>query len=152
MLMKRSLAQRFSTAFAFVALAGILAFGGGIRYFCYCAGSVVVSLHGHCQGGHGDEGRVHQSHPGHHHEDHTEHDHEDHEDHHHEQVKNSTDLRLPDVVAAPEPKPISLFWTALCEWDKARLPVSVAEKPRLQIVEDPPPVSRQLARSVVRLI
>ena len=79
-------------------------------------------------------------------------DHEDHEDHHHEQVKNSTDLRLPDVVAAPEPKPISLFWTALCEWDKARLPGSVAEKPRLQIVEDPPPVSRQLARSVVRLI
>jgi hypothetical protein len=67
-------------------------------------------------------------------------------------VETSTDLRLPDVVTSPELRLLPLLWTALSEWEKAWNPVSVAERPRLQVVEDPPPLSQQVARTVVRLI
>jgi hypothetical protein len=150
--MNRSFVQSFSTAFAFVALAGILAFGGGIRYFCYCAGTAVLTLHEHCHGDEGEHGPAHHAPVGHHHDQHGDHEQEDHDDHHHELVETSTDIRLPDVVTSPELRLLPLLWTALSEWETAWNPVSIAERPRLQIVEDPPPLSHQVARAVVRLI
>lgn len=148
--MSRTFAQRLFTAFAFVALVGTLAFGGGIRYFCYCAGTAVLTLHEHCHGEHD-----HHDHaaPGHRHDDHEDgQEHEEHEEHHHELVKSSTDLRLPDVVAAPELRLISLLWAALSEWETVGNATSIAERPRPNIAEDPPPLSQQVARAVVRLI
>jgi hypothetical protein len=151
--MSRNLAQRLFTAFAFLALAGILAFGGGIRYFCYCAGNAVLTLHEHCHGEHGEHGHLDHAAPGHRHDDHHgDHEQDEHDDHHHELVEASTDLRLPDVVAAPELKLIPLLWTALCEWETVGNAASVAERPRPEIAEDPPPLSEQVARAVVRLI
>lgn len=151
--MKTSLVQRLSTAFAFMALAGILAFGGGIRYFCYCAGTAVLTFHEHCHGEDGEHDHPDHAAPGHRHDDHKGgHEQEEHDDHHHELVESSTDLRLPDLVVAPEIRLIPLLWTALSEWGTAKSPASVAERPRLQIVEDPPPLAHQVARAVVRLI
>lgn len=146
--MSRTFAQRLFTAFAFLALAGILAFGGGIRYFCYCTGTAVLTLHEHCHGKDGEHGHQDHAAPGHRHDDH----HDDHEDHHHELVKSSTDLRLPDAVVTPELKLISLLWTALSEWETVGNATSVAERPRPEIADDPPPLSQQVARAVVRLI
>lgn len=144
--------QRLFTAFAFMALAGILAFGGGIRYFCYCAGSVVITFHEHCHGDEGEEGPIHHGPVGHRHDHPGEQEHDEDDDHHHELVRSSTDLRLPDVVTAPELKLIPLLWTALCEWETDRPPASITERHGLRIAEVPPPLSHQVARAVVRLI
>lgn len=144
--------QRLSTAIAFTALAGILVFGGEIRYFCYCAGTAVLTPHEHCHGKHSDHGPIDHAPIGHRHDHRGDQEQEDHDNHHHELVETSTDIRLPDVVTSPELKLLPLLWAALSEWDTAWNPVSVSESPRLQIVEDPPPLSHQVARAVVRLI
>lgn len=149
LLMASTFVQRLSTGVAFMALAWIVAFGGGIRYFCYCAGTAVLTPHKHC---HGNEGPVSHAAAGHRHDHQEDHENDDHDNHHHELVKSSTELRLPDVVTAPELKLIPLFWTALSEWESAWNSASVAERPRPKIAEDPPPLSHQVARSVVRLI
>jgi|APTNR8051073442_1049403.scaffolds.fasta_scaffold54455_2 hypothetical protein len=151
--MSRNLSQRLFTAFAFMALAGILAFGGGIRYFCYCAGTAVLTLHEHCHGEHGEQSHLDHAVPGHRHDDHEgDHEEEEHEDHHHELVKFSTDLRLTDVVVAPELRLIPLLWTSLSEWETVGNTTSFSERPRPEMAEDPPPLSLQVARAVVRLI
>lgn len=147
--MYQPLAKRLFTAFAFMALAGILAFGGGIRYFCYCAGTAVLTLHEHCHGEHGEHGHLDHAASGHRHDDREQ---DDHDNHHHELVEASTDLRLPDVVVAPELKLIPLLWTALCEWETVGNALSLVERPRPEIADDPPPLSEQVARAVVRLI
>lgn len=144
--------QRLSTALAFLALAWTMAFGGGIRYFCYCAGTAVLTFHEHCHGGHGEHGHLDHGVPGHRHDDHEgDHDQDQHEEHHHEVVKSSTDLRLPDVVAAPGLKLIPLLWAAPGEWERREIATPI-ELPRPEIAEAPPPLSQQVARAVVRLI
>lgn len=153
--MKSSLVQRLLTAIAIVALAGLLAFGGGIRYLCYCAGSAVMTAHEHCHGDHGEAGPVDHAAAGHRHDHgdgHGQDESEDHGEHHHEVVKSSTDLRLPDVVTAPEAKFIPLLWTALSEGVATRAPESAVESSRPPIEEPPPPLSHRVARAVVRLI
>ncbi len=150
------LVKRLFTAFAFMALAGILAFGGAIRYLCYCAGTPVLTKHEHCHGEHGEHGPIDHAAPGHRHDEHHDHDgdprQEDHDDHRHELVKSSIELRLPEGVTAPELKLIPLLWTALGERDTAWNPASVSERPIPEIAEDPPPLTHQVVRAVVRLI
>lgn len=149
-----ALIQRLFTAFAFVALAGLLAFGGGIRYFCYCAGTAVLTVHEHCHGDHGEEGPHLHGPPGHRHDpigDSGDDDH-GHDDHHHDLVKSATDLRIPEVAAVPELKLQSLPWTAPGARVADRVSAGDADRPRPQVLEDPPPLSLQVARAVVRLI
>lgn len=150
--MHSPLGKRVFTAIAFVALAGMLAFGGGVRYFCYCSGAAVLTLHEHCHGGHGEEGPVDHAPVGHRHDDRGGHESGDHDDHHHELVESSTELRLPDVVTAPEAKPLPLLWTAPSDRETFRAVKPAVERPRPRIAEDPPPLSQRVARSVVRLI
>lgn len=153
--MNSPLGKRVFTAIAFVALAGMLAFGGGIRYFCYCAGAAVLTLHEHCHGVHGEEGPVDHAPAGHRHDDHGDcggHESGDHDGHRHELVESSTELRLPDVVTAPEAKPLPLLWTAPSPRETVRGGEPAVERPRPRIAEDPPPLSQRIARSVVRLI
>lgn len=150
--MNSSFTKRAFSAFAFMALAGILAFGGGVRYFCYCAGTAVLTLDEHCHGDEGEEGPAHHAPVGHRHDHHGDQEQEDHDDHHHELVETSTDLRLPDVVSSPELKLLPLLWTTLSEWETAWNPAPAAERPLPGIAEDPPPSSHQVARAVVRLI
>ncbi len=151
--MKSLFAQRLSTSIAFVALAGILAFGGGIRYFCYCSGEVVVAAHDHCHGVHVDEGPVDHAPAGHRHDhDGGRGDSGDHGDHRHERVKSSTDLRLPDVVATPAAKPLSPLWSPLSQRAVARVPEAVIEISPPSIEESPPLLSHRVARAIVRLI
>lgn len=153
--MNSPLGKRVFTAVAFVALAGMLAFGGGIRYFCYCSGAAVLTLHEHCHGVHGEKGPVDHAPAGHRHGDRGDHgDRErgDHDGHRHELVESSTELRLPDVVTAPGAKPLPLLWAAASEGETARAGKPAGERPRPRIAEDPPPLSQRVARSVVRLI
>lgn len=151
--MSRTFAQRLFTAFAIVALAGILAFGGGIRYLCYCAGDAVFTPHEHCHDVHGEHRHPDHAAPDHRHDDQNGgHEQEEHGDHHHELVKSSTDLRVPDVVVAPELRLVPLLWTSLNEWDTSGNSAPFSERPCPGMAEDPPPLSHQVARAVVRLI
>ncbi|MCB1205295.1 MAG: hypothetical protein KDN18_13625 [Verrucomicrobiae bacterium] len=155
--MNSSLAKRLSTSIAIVALAGLLAFGGGIRYLCYCSGEVVVTVHEHCHdGGASHDSHVSHSHtsPDHRHDDHGSHPEEpgEHGDHHHDLVKTPTDLRAPSIASAPELKLLPLL--------QAPLPVEAVVGPFAPRAEwtfasrfaDPPPQWRDAVRSVVFLI
>ncbi len=146
--------QRLQTLVALVALVGMLASGGGARYLCYCSGSVVLTSHEHCHGIHGEEGPVHHAPPGHRHDSHGHPDGEtdEHRDHHHDLVKAATDLRLPDWVDVPGLNPFPLPASVRDESARLQRFVSIHERPRPRIAEDPPPLSQRVARAVVRLI
>jgi len=140
--MRQSLVQRLSTAFALLALVVLLAFGGGIRYLCYCTGEVVVTVHEHCHG-HDDAD--------HHHEDSPSKE-EDHGDHDHELVKSPTDLRLPSNPGTPELKWVPLAWTPLVAVNAICLSPAEAGPAPVSTFHDPPPPAPCVTRSVVFLI
>lgn len=131
------LVQRFFTSIALLALVVLLAFGGGVRYLCYCKGETVVTVHQDCHG--------------HHDEDHPV-EGDDHGDHDHELVKTSTDLRAPSNVGAPELKWQPLDWTPLLAERLTILSPIEAEAVPSPLLDDPPPPAVMVARSVVFLI
>lgn len=145
--MHSTLVQRFFTSIALLALVALLAFGGGIRYLCYCTGETVVTVHEDCHG-HGLDDHDDGDHPveG---DDHGDHDHGDHD---HELVKTSTDLRAPSNAAAPELKWQPLEWTPLLAELSSLLSPRETEPLSSSLLDDPPPPSLLVARSVVFLI
>lgn len=140
--MRQSHVQRFFTALALLALVVLLAFGGGIRYLCYCTGNLVVSLHEQCHG-HGDAGHHDEDLPG---------EEEDHSDHEHELVKSPTDLRLPSNPGTPELKWVPLAWTPLVAENTICLSPAEAGPAPVSSFLDPPPPVLLVKRSVVFLI
>lgn len=155
--MFRGLPQRFQTLVALAALFGMLASGGGARYICVCSGTVVLTPHEHCHGIHGEEGPVLHAPPGHHHDTHAPADapageEDEHHGHHHDLVKAATDLRLPDWVDVPGLKSVPLPSASRDEIGRRLRFVSIHERPRPRIAEDPPPLSHRVVRAVVRLI
>lgn len=135
--MHSTLVQRFFTSIALLALVALLAFGGAVRYLCYCTGEVIVTVHEDCHG--------------HHDEDHPV-EGDDHGDHDHELVKTSTDLRAPSNAAAPELKWQPLEWTPLLAELPSDLSPTETEALPSSLLDDPPPPAVLVARSVVFLI